>query len=144
MIKARTPWCVRNDRETHLTGVTGLQSRAFHFSRTPVCSRHSIHCLADQWHVDCDDDVWAVRLSECVNQWQGGLTRVWRNHGIGFITQIPSTKPYFATNRYDFNWYVWVMLHLCGFFFALFFFLQNSIFHCYTLFHVDVNYSMAN
>ena len=124
VIKARTPGCVRNDNETHSIGVTGFAGRAIQWhsllrltviSYTPVRSRYSIHCLADQWPADCDDDVSGVCLSKWTNQLQGGLNRVWRNHGKGSINLIPSTKPYSTTNRYDFHWYVWMKLHLCFF-----------------------------
>ena len=43
MIKARTDGCVRNDRETHSTGVTGLHSRLCP-SYNPVTQSRAFHC----------------------------------------------------------------------------------------------------
>ena len=43
VIKARTHGCLRNDRETHSTGVTGLHSRLCR-SCDPVTQSRAFHC----------------------------------------------------------------------------------------------------
>ena len=43
VIKARTHGCVRNDSETHSTGVTGLHSRV-RWSCNPVTQSRAFHC----------------------------------------------------------------------------------------------------